>query len=79
MPLASRIRSTFLASMVSPRSDAKLADIFVMLADWVRHGYEAIDVMDALLQESTRSTSASAAGILLAGSDGIFTRGGVHR
>jgi len=58
--------------MVSSQRDAELADVFVMLAAAGRDGHDSVDVMDTLIQESTRYTSASAAAILLADRAGIL-------
>lgn len=53
-------------------SDATLADVFVMLADTLREGYDIVDTMDLLVQAVTRFTSASEAGILLADDRGVL-------
>jgi GAF domain-containing protein len=58
--------------MVSSLRDVELADAFVLLADSLRAGHDVVDTMDILVQASIRFTSASQAGILLAGADGVL-------
>lgn len=49
--------------------DAMLGDVFVLLADSLRPEYDVVDTMDILVQASTRFTTASEAGIVLADAD----------
>lgn len=58
--------------MTSSQRDVDLADAFVLLADSLRAGDDVVDTMDLLVQCSTRFTSASDAGILLADSAGVL-------
>jgi GAF domain-containing protein len=55
-------------STLSP--DEALADVFVLLADSMRPGYDIVDTLDLLVEASTTFTSAVEAGILLVGADG---------
>jgi GAF domain-containing protein len=56
---------------MSPLSpDAALADVFVLLADSLRPGYDIVDTLDLLVEASTTFTSAVEAGILLIGAEG---------
>ncbi|TFD90816.1 ANTAR domain-containing protein [Cryobacterium lactosi] len=58
--------------MASSQRDVDIADVFVLLADSLRGGYDVVDTMDILVQSGTRFTSATDAGILLADSDGVL-------
>jgi GAF domain-containing protein len=61
---------SYRAGMSSPATDTALADVFVMLADSLRSGYDTLDTLDLLVEASTTFTSAVEAGILLADAEG---------
>ncbi|MDJ0350255.1 GAF and ANTAR domain-containing protein [Cryobacterium sp. PH29-G1] len=58
--------------MISSERDIELADVFVLLADSLRATHDVVDTMDILVQASTRFTSATDAGILLADPAGVL-------
>lgn len=49
-----------------------LAEVFVVLADSLREGYEIVDTMDVLVRASTSFTAGSEAGIVLADGAGVL-------
>jgi GAF domain-containing protein len=56
-------------------ADATLADVFVLLADTLRPGYDIVDTLDLLVKASTTFTSAAEAGILLVDASGALRVG----
>ncbi|MCM6764121.1 GAF and ANTAR domain-containing protein [Rathayibacter sp. ZW T2_19] len=58
--------------MTSSDREARLADVFVALADALRPEHDVIDTLDTLVQAATRFTAAVDAGIVLADADGAL-------
>ncbi|MBO0985228.1 GAF and ANTAR domain-containing protein [Rathayibacter sp. SD072] len=58
--------------MTSSDREARLADVFVALADALRPEHDVIDTLDTLVQAATRFTAAADAGIVLADADGVL-------
>jgi GAF domain-containing protein len=56
-------------------ADATLADVFVLLADTLRPGYDIVDTLDLLVKASTAFTSAAEAGILIVDASGALRVG----
>lgn len=58
--------------MSSSDREARLADVFVALADALRPEHDVIDTMDTLVDAATRFTAAVDAGIVLADGEGAL-------